>query len=320
MMARGLTPKARKGILLMSGAVLFVLVCAIVAQVPPPSGAMSLGAPGKNVADGNCYCHTNDKTGKEHDPDVVLLALELPDEIPASGTAEFNVTISYPPATTSWRYGFGASISSADGKSLSGASLSSPQGTASENNTRLTHNEPLESSTFVVSLTAPSKPQRIKLTIMGNAVDHDGTERGDHWNYVTKNIDILKSREIYINASIRNKGEVEAKDINVTLFIDGEPMETQNIGSISAGKVQNITFKWDATKYKAGDYKIEVVLDSNSTVLELNEGNNKLVKTVTLSDISGTGGPKFDWTTAVYWILGLVIVALVVGLAYKHYG
>jgi len=316
---KGMTPKARKGLLLMAGAVLLIMLCAVVAQVPPPSDANSLGAPTKNVGDGNCYCHTNDKTGKEHDQDVVILAPELPGELPTSGTADFNVTISYTPATTSWRYGFGLNLVSADGKSLTGASLSSPQGTSSENNTRLTHNEPLESSTFSVSLKAPSKAQRVKLTIVGNAVDHDGTERGDHWNYATKYIDILKSRTIYINASIRNKGEVEAKDINVTLYIDGEAMETQNIGSISAGKVQNLTFTWDATKYKAGDYKVEVVIDSNSTVLELNEGNNKLVKTVTLTDISG-GGPKFDWTTAVYWILGLVIVALVVGLAYKFYG
>lgn len=315
-----MTPKGRKGLLLLSGAVMFIILCAVVAQVPPPSRANSGGAPSRNVADGNCFCHTNDDTGKEADPAVVLLAPELPDELPTSGTATFNVTISYPKATSSWRYGFGIRITSTTDKSLSGASLSSPQGTSSENNTQLTHDEPLESSTFSVTVKAPSKPQTIRLKIVGNAVDHDGTEKGDHWNFVTKDIDVLKSRTIYINATVRNKGEVEAKDINVTLYIDGEMMQIQNIGTIAAGKVQNVTFEWDATNYKAGDYKVEVTLDSNNTVLELNEGNNKITKTVTLTDISGTAGPSFDWTTAAYVILALIIAALVIGMLYKYYG
>jgi len=315
-----LTPKARKGLLILTGAVLFMMACAIVAQVPPPSQANSLGAPDKNIANGNCFCHTNDQTKKDKDPEVLILTPEIPDELGTGATSTFNVTINYAPATTTWRYGFGVSIDSASGKSMSGAALSSPVGTASNNNTHLTHNEPLTTSTFTMTMTAPSKAQRVKMTIAGNAVNNDATEKGDHWNYVIKYIDIVKTREIFINATVRNTGTVDAQNVNVTLYIDGQYMDQKNLGSVVAGKEQNVTFNWDATNYKAGDYKIEVVLDTNSTTIELNEGNNKLTKTITLEDINGTSSPAFDWTTAAYWILGLVIILLVVGLLYKYYG
>jgi hypothetical protein len=315
-----LSPKTRKGLLLATGAVLFMMACAVFAQVQVPSQANSLGAPDKNVGNGNCFCHTNDQTGKEKDPDVVILTPEIPDELGTGSSATFNVSISYAPATTTWRYGFGVSIVSASGKSTSGASLSSPLGTATENNTHLTHNEPLTSPSFTMSLTAPSKAQRLKMTITGNAVNNDGTEKGDHWNYIIKYIDILKKREIFINTTVHNTGTVDAQNVNVTLLIDGQYMDQKNVPTIAAGGQQNITFNWDATDYKAGDYKVEVFVDTNHTTIELNEGNNLIVKTVTLKDINGPSGPAFDWTTAAYWILGLVIILLVVGLLYKYYG
>jgi len=315
-----LSPKTRKGLLLATGAVLFMMACAIVAQVQLPSQAGSLGATDKNIANGNCFCHTNDLTSKNKDPAVLILTPEIPDAIGTGASATFNVSIDYSPATTTWRYGFGVSIDSASGKSMSGASLSSPVGSASENNTHLTHNEPLTTKSFTMTLTAPAKAQRIKMTITGNAVNNDATERGDHWNYVIKYIDILKTREIFINTTVRNTGTVDAQNVNVTLYIDGQYMDQKNLPMIPAGGEQNITFNWDATDYKAGDYKVEVVLDTNKTTIELNEGNNRLVKTVTLEDINGPSGPAFDWTTAAYWVLGLVIILLVVGLLYKYYG
>jgi hypothetical protein len=315
-----LTPKSRKGLLLATGAVLFMMACAVFAQVQVPSKANSLGANDKNIANGNCFCHINAQTDNEKDPEVLILTPEIPDELGTGSSATFNVTINYAPATTNWRYGFGVSIVSANGKSTSGASLSSPVGTASENNTHLTHNEPLASSSFTMSLTAPSKAQRLKMTITGLAANNDALSSGDHWNYVIKYIDILKKREVFINTTVRNTGTVDAQNVNVTLYIDGQYMDQKNLPTVVAGKEQNITFNWDATNYKAGDYKVEVVIDTNQTTIELNEGNNKLVKTITLEDLNGPSKPAFDWTTAIYWILGLVIILLVVGLLYKYYG
>jgi subtilase family serine protease len=193
-------------------------------------------------------------------------------------------------------------------------------GTASENKTHLTHNEVLDSNNLQVTLTAPTKAQTLKVTIIANAVDNDGTDSGDHWNYVTKEITILKLREIYINASVRNSGDMDSSPVNVTLFVDDQFVDQQSIASIKAGGEQNVTFTWDATKYKAGDYKVEVVLDTNQTILELNEGNNRLVKTVTLDDISGQTNQPYDYTQVAYWSLGIIIVALVVGLFWKFYG
>ena len=315
-----LTPKTRKGLLILTGAVLIMMACAIVAQVQLPSQASSLGAPDKNIGNGNCICHTNSQTGDNKDPEVLILTPEIPDSIGTGASSTFNVTISYTPATTTWRYGFGVSIESASGKKMTGAALSSPLGTASENNTHITQNEPLTSNTFSMTLKAPTDAQRIKMTLTGLAANNDATEKGDHWNYVIKYIDVLKNREIYINATVRNTGTVEAKNVNVTLYIDGQYMDQKNLATIAAGGEQNITFNWDATNYKAGDYKVEIVLDSNSTTIELNEGNNKITKTVTLTDINGASGTAYDWTTAAYWVLGLVIILLVVGLLYKYYG
>jgi len=315
-----LTPKTRKGLLIVTGAVLFMMACAVVAQVQLPSQANSLGASDKNIANGNCFCHTNDQTGKNKDSEVLILTPEIPDELGSGASATFNVSLDYKSATTTWRYGFGVSIESASGKSMSGSSLSSPVGTASEDNTHLTHNEPLMTKSFTMTLTAPAKAQRIKMTITGTAVNNDATANGDHWNYVIKYIDILKNREIFINSTVRNTGTVDAQNVNVTFYLDGQYMDQKNLPTIVAGGEQNITFNWDATNYKAGDYKIEVVLDTNQTTIELNEGNNRIVKTVTLKDINGASGPAFDWTTAAYWILGLIIILLVVGLLYKYYG
>jgi len=320
MKGRRLTPKARKGLLLALGATLVLVACSILAQLPPLSKADSLGAPDKNVASGNCFCHTNTVTGKEHDPAVAILVPDLPDEVGTSTSTDFTVSFDYAQATSSWRYGFGMTIGSVDGRSLAGASLSSPFGTASQNNTHLTHNEPLTNKTIRATLTAPTASQTIKLTIIGNVVNNDGSEKGDHWNYAVKYITILKNRMIFINATVRNRGGVDASNVNVSLYINGELMNMTNIATIAAGKSQNITFDWDATKSKAGEYKVEIDLDTNNTVLVLNQGSTKLTKTIVLEDINNTGGAQFDWTTAVYWILGLIIVALVVGLAYKYYG
>ena len=315
-----LTPKSRKGLVLASLAIMFVMACGIVAQVPPPSDAYSLGAPDKNIESNNCFCHTNTLTGKEKDSAVAIVPIGLPNEMGSGTMVQFNISLNYSKATKDTRWGFAVDLDSSGGKSLNGAALSSPVGTASENKTHLTHNEILDSNNLQVTLTAPSKAQTLKVIITANAVDNDGTEKGDHWNYIIKEITILKLREVYINTSVRNRGDMDSTAVNVTLLIDGEFMDQQTIQSVKAGGEQNITFTWDATKYKAGEYKVEVLLDSNQTVLELNEGNNKLVKTVTLDDISGSSSQPYDYTQVAYWVLGITIVMLVVGLVWKFYG
>lgn len=313
--------KRDRGLVLAALATLAILACAIVAQVPPPSDANSLGAPDRNIENENCYCHTNAVSGKEpSDRVAVLIDPASPDRMVTNGNITILMTITYADATDGTRYGFAVDLDSPDGKSLEGAALSAPYGTPSENKTHLAQSEPIEERVFNVTLTAPSKAQDLKMVVMGIAVDRDGTEKGDHWNFQTKVIEVYKKREVAINATVLNTGDIEAKDINLTFSVGGDIIGVQHIPVIPPNGEYNVTHMWDATFFDAGEYKIVVELDSNRTNLELNEGNNKLTKTIILEPLGGTGEEAgLDMQTIGYYLIAAIIILVIIGILYRRF-
>lgn len=309
-----------RGMVLLAGALLVIMICSIVAQMPPPTDANSLGAPDRNIENENCYCHTNALSGKEPSEKVnILIDPASTDKMVTNGNATIKVTIQYADSEGKTRYGYAVDLDSEDGKSLDGAALKEPNGTPSENQTHLAQSQAVEENVFNITLTAPKKPQSIRFTFVGNAVDRDGTEKGDHWNYVSKVIEVFKKRDVAINATVRNNGVVEAKEINLTLLVDGELVGMQHIPVVPPEAEENITFYWDATFYDAGEYKVEVVIDSNHTNLEFNEDNNRLTKTIILEPLGGADEGEYDWQTIMYYILGAIIILITIGVLYRRF-
>lgn len=312
--------KGRRAAVMMTGVVLLILACAIVAQVQPPSDANSLGAPRKNIEDNNCYCHMNEASGKEASPKVkVTIDPASPDRMVTDGNATIMVSIQYEDAKAGTRYGFAVDLDSDDGMSLEGAALSSARGTPSENKTHLTQNEPMVENVFNITLTAPSKAQTVRLTVMGNAVNDDNTEQGDHWNTESKLVEIYKKREVNITTTVRNKGDVEAQAVNVSFYVDGDLIGVKYIPRIGAGEEENVSIMWDATFFEAGEYKVEVLLDSNSTNLELDEGNNRITKTIVLEVLGKEEGKAYDVQTILMYLIGVIIILVIIGIVYKVY-
>jgi hypothetical protein len=320
------TSKDRRALALFAMAMFVVLICALVAQVPPPTDANSLGPPKRNIEDENCYCHINTNSGKEPDGQVeIVIDPTSPDKMVTGGMAEIMVTINFPTVDANTRYGYAVDLDSQGkkgekgNKMLEGAALEAPGGTPSENKTHLTHSSPLEEKYFNVTLTAPKKPQVLLFTVVGMVVDNDGTERGDHWNHMTKEIEIFKVREVDLNATITNTGDVEAKDINVSFLVDGEVIGIEHIAILPAGGEQNVSHKWDATFYDPGDYKVQVMVDPNQTTLELDEDNNVITKTVTIEPLKKEEKPPYDWRTILYGLLALVIVVAIIWILYRRF-
>jgi len=283
-----MTPKGQRAAMMLAGSLIIILLCAIIAQIPPPTDANSMGPPEINIENENCYCHTNSVTGKEPDPAViVIIDPASPDKMVTGGTINVGVTIQYDDAHNDTTYGFSVDLDSADG--------------------------------INITLTAPGKPQTLRFTVVGIAIDADGTEKGDHWNRVTKEFEIHKIREVDINATVTNKGDLEAKAFNVSFLVDGDLIGIVHVDAIPAGGEQNISYVWDATFYDPGEYDVEVIVDSNETTLELNEGNNKLVKTVVLEPLEKKDERKYDRNTILYGFFGAIIIIGVVWILYRRF-
>ena len=92
-------------------------------------------------------------------------------------------------------------------------------------------------------------------------------------------------------ARIKNIGEGNADTFNVELLIDGNPIHTEPVASLSKGESTNVTFtkNWTAT---SGCHDAKVIADSTNWVDESNENNN--TKTVQICPKEKPQGDSYE--------------------------
>lgn len=260
--------------------------------------------PEKNIEEENCYCH-----GLKTE-DIVETEIEGPDKIEVEDSKNYIVNLSF---LNGKKWGFAADI---DGKELDGAKLSCDVGTNEpENLTHIWHMEPQNSSELNLSLTAPTKPGKITLTVMINIINDDETQEGDTWFRITKKIDVKKKREIYLNATVFNRGDATVESIIVSFYVkigdEWKFIENHTIESIEPGESANASIIWHASLVDDGVYTIRAVIDSPNKHIEFKEGNNVIEKRILITSKEEEKFPT--WAIA---LIILTIVIIVVGIIY----
>ncbi|MEW5759580.1 MAG: CARDB domain-containing protein [Candidatus Thermoplasmatota archaeon] len=224
------------------------------------------------------------------------IVIDGPDGLEFGENATYRIVLEYPNAKY---YGFKAEL---EGKKIKDASIDSEVGIV-ENKT-LYHREPLKENTFNISLKAPNNNCTMYLNLIGFATE---TEKltGEIWNSIKKKIIVKERKEVVINATIRNTGEVKANDVLVYFYVDGEFIGSQTLTSIEPKSISNASIVWRATFAKPGTHKVKIVIDPDNNITELNEKDNIIYKTIKLK------GEKEEISIWVYIAILTVLVACI---------
>jgi uncharacterized membrane protein/subtilisin family serine protease len=113
---------------------------------------------------------------------------------------------------------------------------------------------------------------------------------------------------VRIVATVTNIGQTEARDFEVQLLVDGAPVGQQLfVSSIAPGEAEELTFVWTANR--SGVHELGVRVDPDSSVDEVDSGNNVATTyvEVKLPEVKG-------WPTTTM-VVGMLIIAALVAAA-----
>jgi uncharacterized membrane protein len=123
--------------------------------------------------------------------------------------------------------------------------------------------------------------------------------------------------QLNVRARIRNIGEIDARDIEIALYVDDQFLDSRTVmrlvnSSVETGEYKDIliSFAW---KPVAGKHKIEVRIDPDNSIVEANEQNNIAGETVNIESqnlVSSFLGQKGTCP-----IIFVILAAVVVGMA-----
>ena len=119
---------------------------------------------------------------------------------------------------------------------------------------------------------------------------------------------------VTISAYVKNIGDIEAKDVNVVLYVDGKEIKIIPVVTISKGTDDLfITFNWQAV---GGEHDIKIEIDPENTVAEKNDqfrgvNNNVASKTI---DIGSTDLLGKNIARTVCSILPIIIAAIIIAI------
>jgi hypothetical protein len=88
---------------------------------------------------------------------------------------------------------------------------------------------------------------------------------------------ITNGEIVTISAEIRNSGDISAKEVIVTFFVDGKEVKSQNINKLENGRSRLIPFTWQGG---SGDHKLVIKVDPENDIVEKSEDNNEKSTTV----------------------------------------
>jgi uncharacterized membrane protein len=111
---------------------------------------------------------------------------------------------------------------------------------------------------------------------------------------------------VTISAEVKNDGDIEAREVLVTFYVDGKEVKTQTINLLQKGSSRLIPFTWQAT---SGDHKLTIKVDPEDAIVERYEDNNEKSKDVNVE--SGDIFGEFFSNRTVCSILPLIIFAII---------
>jgi hypothetical protein len=91
-------------------------------------------------------------------------------------------------------------------------------------------------------------------------------------------------QQVNISAQIANVGNWASPIANVTLYINGNAVQTAHISGLNPNETATVTFAW--TPNATGNYTTTIVVDPENVISEINENNNSYNLTIDVSGIA----------------------------------
>lgn len=205
--------------------------------------------------------------------DEVNLFIHGPDKLPINTTTEYTIEIKGGPAEEGGNWSYSAKIEDKNNEPVSGA-IVVPQNSTSQENI------------FKVNVTTPLEPKNMALIVNGSSFINE-TNRSYSGDYF-KDIEVFEPIIVNISAKIRNPSFMEVRDAVITFYVAPEDGTFNLLGNksvnIPANSTQDVWIEWVASKSDYGEHEVEVRIDEDNTLLEFNDGDNVMRKTIYIGD------------------------------------
>jgi len=135
------------------------------------------------------------------------------------------------------------------------------------------------SKEFQIKLRAPIKEGDFTITVNGSAY-YGGNE-----SYSNRTVyKIHAYRPSLVKVNLYNSGEVDAKNVSVSLYIDGK-FQYRAKSDIPSGESKSIELKWNPKAFSEGLHKMKIVLDDSNNLTFLDNGKTVLTEEIYIGQI-----------------------------------
>ncbi len=117
---------------------------------------------------------------------------------------------------------------------------------------------------------------------------------------------------VTISAEIKNAGEIEAREVLVTFYMDEKEVKTQMINLLPKGNIRLIPFTWQALE---GEHKLTIKVDPEDAIVEKYENNNEKTEKVEVkTDVIGKLLDNRAVCSIIPVIIAIVILLVIMNL------
>ncbi|GEM_PF-3348726 len=171
------------------------------------------------------------------------------------------------------KYTYTIKIEGAENADKWGYKIEMKDGSADPSNASST-----ESNVFKVNITAPSVEGDFKITINGTADIGNYT----YWNKINYTITAVKP--YIIKADVYNSGSVEAKNVSVSLYIDGKFQYKTSV-DVAPQKKETVELKFNPHKFSDGVHDVKIVIDPKSNLTFSDGGKTEMTMQIYLGEM-----------------------------------
>jgi hypothetical protein len=123
---------------------------------------------------------------------------------------------------------------------------------------------------------------------------------------------------VTISAEILNSGDISAREVIVTFYVEGKEVKSQTINKLENGRSRLIPFTWQA---KTGDdIKLEIKVDPENGIVEKREDNNNKDTKLTVQSASPFESLSSREVCSVIPIIIVIIILAIVLIIIKKRG
>jgi outer membrane protein assembly factor BamB/uncharacterized membrane protein len=123
--------------------------------------------------------------------------------------------------------------------------------------------------------------------------------------------DISNGEIVTISAEVKNDGDIEAREVLVTFYVEGKEVKTQTINLLAPGSSRLVPFTWQAVTGE--DITLKIKIDPEDAIVEKYENNNEKTKDV---DVESGGIGELLVNRTVCSIIPLIIIIVILAIIF----